>query len=152
GGFALYDRDGRLVASNSKHADLAGAETIAEQHKVGAPDMQQLADGRWVRVEERRTGEGGVVAQRTDITDLKEREIEEARKSAVLTATLANMSEGISVVDRDLCMVVWNERFLDLVGVPREVIHVGVPIIEILRAQAERGEFGPGDPEAHARS
>jgi signal transduction histidine kinase/sensor domain CHASE-containing protein/DNA-binding NarL/FixJ family response regulator/HPt (histidine-containing phosphotransfer) domain-containing protein len=151
GGFALYDRDGRLVASNSKHGELAGAETIVEPSAVAAPELLQLTDGRWVRIEERRTGEGGVVAQRTDITDLKEREIEEARKSAVLSATLANMSEGISVVDRDLRLVVWNERFLDLVGVPPEAVHVGVPIIEVLRAQAARGEFGPGDSEAHAR-
>jgi PAS domain S-box-containing protein len=35
---------------------------------------QQLSDGRWLRVEERRTAEGGSVGVRIDITDLKHRE------------------------------------------------------------------------------
>jgi diguanylate cyclase (GGDEF)-like protein/PAS domain S-box-containing protein len=35
---------------------------------------QQLPGDRWVRVEERRTGDGGVIGVRIDITDLKRRE------------------------------------------------------------------------------
>ncbi len=35
---------------------------------------QQLPDGRWLRVEERRTADGGSIGVRVDITDLKRRE------------------------------------------------------------------------------
>ena len=35
---------------------------------------QSLADGRWFRIEERRTGDGGILSVIEDITDLKQRE------------------------------------------------------------------------------
>lgn len=38
------------------------------------PREQRLRDGRWLRLEERRTGDGGTVAVHIDITDLKSRE------------------------------------------------------------------------------
>ncbi|SMF91870.1 Signal transduction histidine kinase [Azospirillum oryzae] len=46
-------------------------------HRHGGPPMEvQLADGRWLRIEERRTSDGGTVGLRTDITDLKARALE----------------------------------------------------------------------------
>ncbi|QCO15028.1 PAS domain-containing protein [Azospirillum brasilense] len=48
-----------------------------EQHRgAGAPMEVQLHDGRWIRIEEWRTHEGGTVGIRADITDLKAREAE----------------------------------------------------------------------------
>ncbi|MEQ9608648.1 MAG: diguanylate cyclase [Kiloniellaceae bacterium] len=38
------------------------------------PLEQELPNGRWIRIVERRTGDGGLVGFRTDITELKERE------------------------------------------------------------------------------
>ncbi len=151
GGFALRDAAGRVVASNARHDALASTEEPGEAGRDGTPLVHQLADGRWVRVEERRTDDGGTVAMRMDITDLKQREIDAGRKTVVLQATLASMSEGISVVDRDLRLVLWNDRMVELTGVPPEVLHVGVPVESVIRAQAARGEFGPCDPDAEAR-
>ncbi len=55
-------------------------EWMAERmafHRHGGPPMEvQLADGRWLRIEERRTRDGGTVGLRTDITDLKARALE----------------------------------------------------------------------------
>lgn len=46
-------------------------------HRHGGPPMEaQLADGRWLRIEERRTSDGGTVGLRTDITDLKAQALE----------------------------------------------------------------------------
>ncbi|KAA0570399.1 ATP-binding protein [Azospirillum sp. Sh1] len=46
-------------------------------HRHGGPPMEvQLADGRWLRIEERRTCDGGTVGLRTDITDLKAHALE----------------------------------------------------------------------------
>ena len=47
------------------------------QHRNAGPPMEvQLHDGRWIRIEEWRTHEGGTVGIRADITDLKVREAE----------------------------------------------------------------------------
>ncbi|GAB4362655.1 MAG: hypothetical protein Kow00114_18100 [Kiloniellaceae bacterium] len=46
-----------------------------EIHRTArAPLEQELPNGRWVRIVERRTSDGGLVGFRTDITELKERE------------------------------------------------------------------------------
>ena len=40
----------------------------------GTPIEQELSGGRWLRIDERRTKDGGIVGIRTDITELKTRE------------------------------------------------------------------------------
>lgn len=56
--------------------DLEGwVERRIEQHRGAGPPMEmELHDGRWIRIEEWRTYEGGTVGIRADITDLKARE------------------------------------------------------------------------------
>jgi adenylate cyclase len=49
---------------------------IALHRHPSEPHLQHRSDGRWIRVSERRTGNGGVVATYTDITELKRREAE----------------------------------------------------------------------------
>src|SRR5439155_26767047 len=63
------------------------------------PSVHALSDGRWMQVNEKRTGEGGIVSIYTDISDLKrretlQRETELAEKSSILQATLDNIFEG----------------------------------------------------------
>lgn len=110
-GFALFDSEDRLVASNSRIREIYGA--IADQIQEGvhyedllklslergmfdipegadvegfasrhlamhqhpkAPKELRLADGRWIRFQERGTREGGRVGLRMDVTEQKERE------------------------------------------------------------------------------
>lgn len=67
----------------------------------------------------------------------------------LLAATLDNISQGVSVVDADLKLIAWNQRYLELFEFPPGFIHVGKPIAEVIRYNAERGECGPGEIEAH---
>ena len=71
-----------------------------------------------------------------------------AEKTAQFEAALSGMSDGIMMMDPDLRLVAWNARFPDFTGVPAGVLRIGTPLAEILRAQAEAGEFGPVDPAA----
>jgi diguanylate cyclase (GGDEF)-like protein/PAS domain S-box-containing protein len=50
------------------------AERLARHIQPHSTHEQRLTNGRWVRVEERRTAEGGSIGVRVDITDLKQRE------------------------------------------------------------------------------
>src|SRR6516165_9805970 len=52
------------------------AERVVAHRNPGAPHLQHRSDGRWIRVSERRTAPGGVVATYGDITELKHREAE----------------------------------------------------------------------------
>ncbi len=69
-------------------------------------------------------------------------------KTAQLEATLAGMSDGVSMLDADLRLVAWNDLFASFTGVPRALLRIGTPMQELLRAQARTGEFGPGDIDA----
>ena len=56
------------------------------------PHEQQLGDGRWLRISERRTKDGGIVGVRTDITALKE--VEQALRDS--EARLRDFAEAAS--------------------------------------------------------
>ncbi len=81
------------------------ARWIAERlARRGRPEshVEQFVDGRWVQIQERRTGEGGIVAVYTDITEMRERqrELELAKEAAdhatqVKSEFLANMSHEL---------------------------------------------------------
>jgi signal transduction histidine kinase/CheY-like chemotaxis protein len=75
------------------------------------------------------------------------REAELAAKSAVLEATLENMGQGLAAIDADLRVTAWNTRLLDLLDLPPGLLRVGCLFADIVRCIAERGEYGPGDPE-----
>ncbi|WP_341917604.1 NahK/ErcS family hybrid sensor histidine kinase/response regulator [Hydrocarboniphaga effusa] len=71
----------------------------------------------------------------------------------LMRATLEHLAQGVSVVDADLRLVAWNQRYLDLFEYPPELITVGRPIEEVMRHNAERGLLSGGEAthEAIAR-
>jgi PAS domain S-box-containing protein len=53
--------------------------------------------------------------------------------SALLRATIDNIMQGLLVLDRDLRVVAWNQRFLELRGVAPGAMVGGMPFGEIIR-------------------
>ena len=105
--FALWDRGGRLLMCNNNYRAFfnleakllkpgAGREQInrfvqlAILREYPAPNGRkgereaELHDGRWMRISERRTAEGGLVLTASDITAVKAQEEERARTEAAL--------------------------------------------------------------------
>jgi signal transduction histidine kinase/FixJ family two-component response regulator len=68
-------------------------------------------------------------------------------RNAQLEATLDGMSDGVAMVDAQLCLSQWNRHFPEIAGVPREILRIGLPVEDILRAQAKSGQFGPVNVE-----
>jgi signal transduction histidine kinase/CheY-like chemotaxis protein len=69
-------------------------------------------------------------------------------KTEQLEATLAGMTDGVAMVDAQMCLLEWNARFPEVAGVPAEILRVGQPMEELLRAQALTGQFGAVDVDA----
>ena len=67
----------------------------------------------------------------------------------LLQGAIEHMGQGISVVDRELKLVAWNRRYIELFHYPPGLIQMGRSIEEIIRYNAEQGLCGPGDIEAH---
>jgi signal transduction histidine kinase len=123
------------------------AERYAHHRDPRGPIERRMLDGRWFHIREHRLQDGSCMVFLYDITATKERERELAEKTALLQGTLENMGEGISVFDAEFRLVTWNERLIELTGTPRAMFRVGTPLIDFVRYNAQRGEYGPGDPE-----
>ena len=72
-------------------------------------------------------------------------------QTAILRAVLENVDQGISLFDAEMNSVAFNDRFTELLNLPREVTQIGVPFDSFVRVAAERGDYGPGDAEAQVR-
>ncbi len=66
-------------------------------------------------------------------------------KAEQLAATLSGMTDGVCMIDARMCLVEWNAIFPDVAGIPPEILRVGLPLEDIVRAQITSGQFGPID-------
>ncbi len=72
--------------------------------------------------------------------------------AALLQTILQNFPGGIAVYDANLQMVICNERLKELLEYPEALFASGYPTLEdVYRCNANRGEYGPGDPEKQVR-
>ncbi|WP_095588048.1 hybrid sensor histidine kinase/response regulator [Actibacterium ureilyticum] len=92
---------GQYVEAIGREEDWLANRMVLHRRTAG-PIEQQLSDGRWLRVLEKRTPDGGLVGLRVDITEQKKAQLalEKARQSAetanrAKSAFLANMSHEL---------------------------------------------------------
>jgi signal transduction histidine kinase/ActR/RegA family two-component response regulator/HPt (histidine-containing phosphotransfer) domain-containing protein len=69
-------------------------------------------------------------------------------RTDLLQATFAGMSDGVAMTDAYMQLVAWNDRFPEIASVPKDLLRIGLPMEDILHAQAAAGVFGPVDVEA----
>lgn len=142
--FVLWDSDNCLALCNSKFRMLHGIPRDAsivglpylQVMSTGAPPLirsqapvseragarghtyeAQLADGRWLQVNERRTGDGGYVSVGTDITTLKRHEeqlMDSERRLMASVADLRRHKHLLELQAQELALVA--ERYLDEKG------------------------------------
>jgi len=93
------------------------------------------------------SGSGLGLAESMALLDEASQELRFNRE--LLSTTLEHVSQGISVVDADMCLVAWNHRYQELFDYPDGMVHVGVPVSELIRRNAELGECGPGEVDDH---
>lgn len=65
----------------------------------------------------------------------------------LLQTAIDHVGQGIVVLDADLRLTTWNRRFREMLDLPADLGRIGVPLAEILRFQADRGDFGPGQAQ-----
>ncbi len=71
-----------------------------------------------------------------------------------IQASLDTMQQGLSIVrliDGELTVVLFNRRAIELFDVPPELCDLPRPFADFIRLSANRGEYGPGDPEMYVR-
>jgi diguanylate cyclase (GGDEF)-like protein len=162
-GVVLADADGRLALANPQAADFlgiaanlmqpgtpiaalgpvmarAGAGT-AQARELHQPltDEVRLADGRWLRMSQSPTRDGGSIVVCSDITVLKDQEETLKGINIRLDAALDNMSQGLCLYDAHDRLQVVNRRFCEIFGLPAEKVQPGLTYKEILELSIAAG-------------
>lgn len=65
--------------------------------------------------------------------------------------SLEHLPQGVSVVDAQLRLVAWNQRYAELFRYPPDLLQVGRPIEDLIRYNARRGLLGDDPEEAIKR-
>lgn len=72
------------------------ANRIERHRSPGEPLLQQRSGGQWILISERKTSDDGTVAIYSDISDLKQRELELANKTQSLEQLSAQLAKYLS--------------------------------------------------------
>lgn len=97
-----------------------------------------LPDGRCIRVEEKKTPQGGIVGLRTDITELKKAE-------ELLKMVIDSMPEGFAYYDAGDRLALFNSSLAKTYPLITDMYVLGTSFEEILRKGVEREQYGPID-------
>lgn len=73
---------------------------------------------------------------------IAERTAELERKEEELRLALLNMSDGIYTVDENQRFRMFNDRYVELTGLPHDLVETGGSLEAVLRHEAEAGYFG----------
>jgi signal transduction histidine kinase/Na+/proline symporter len=141
--FLPEERVMTLFADSLQHARVAHGTLVAVEYElaavIGASSTRLLLE-----VAQRdRSGQLDTVA-----AIVGEASADLRFNQRVLEAALENMSQGICVVDADLCVVAWNRRYAQLFAYPAGLLAVGRPVAELTRFSIAGGVIGAGDLDA----
>ena len=153
----LVGQDHRILNSGHHPASFFKTmyRTIASGMPWRAPIKNRAKDGSYYWVDALivplRDESGciiGYLSVRIDITQAVGLHIELEERTKLLQGVVENFPGGISVFDKDLQLIVCNEKQKTLLEYPEKLFESGPPTLErIYRFNAERGEYGEGNIE-----
>ncbi|MBO0346487.1 PAS-domain containing protein [Roseibium sp. CAU 1637] len=104
----------------------------------------------WLRVnassvdDNNELGLEGVVVSLMDITESR-------RQANTVSALFDNFPGGLVYWDEDMHLQVCNQEFSDLMKIPQEMIDQKLHLLEYMTYNAERGQYGEGEPSKLAK-
>ncbi len=135
--FLAYERVEQLLAEAPRHGPVPVVIEAQLERELSA--VLGAASARLLLDAARR--ESGTLATVAAIVSEASQDLRFNQQ--VLQAALQNMSQGISVIDREQRLVAWNRPYARMFGFPEELLQVGRPIIDLtrwaLQAMPQRG-------------
>lgn len=136
----------RASIERGQFAESANETEDIVRHRVGFHSaehgihIQQLCDGRWLRVTERRLQNGWVLGIRSDISEMKERESALDKTRRQLVDAIEALQEGFVLFDPEDRLVICNEKYRKLFPLIHDLIQPGASFEDLIRGAAERGQ------------
>jgi methyl-accepting chemotaxis protein len=69
-------------------------------------------------------------------------------KSHLVELALNNMTQGVVMFDAAGCLIVRNDRYIDIYGLPPDIVKPGIKLIDVVMLRAKSGNL-PSDPEKY---
>jgi signal transduction histidine kinase len=140
-------RRGAFVLNGMEPEDYIAWRLERHRNPTGPVEVQ-FSDGRWILITEKRTEDGGIVGTRSDITEMKLREMEMLRISQQLHAkniqfdsALSNMLMGLCMFDKDQKLIVVNRQYLEIYGFAADVVKPGITLRDIMEYSVSLGNY-----------
>ncbi|CAA9217683.1 MAG: hypothetical protein AVDCRST_MAG08-479 [uncultured Acetobacteraceae bacterium] len=158
-GVVLTDAAGRITAANRRAAELlpgVSLEAGAEWYRVAALDAGtaaalcrappaaaevMLPGGRWLRVSRSPARDGGAVAILSDVTGRKAHQAALSESNRRFAAALANMAQGLCMVDAEARVLVCNRRFCEMFGLPPAEAVAGMTVRDASRIAIDSARY-----------
>jgi len=141
GDFGPYDDLDKLIRDR----------LAARRQPGGAQYSRWTAGGRFIDFRFTPLSDGRVLGVYRDLTELKQGEEKLAQAHEAMQTILDNMTDGVALLAGDGRWVYTNDRLLAFHDIPRERLTSMPHMRDVLRFQAERGDFGPIAPEEAQR-
>jgi diguanylate cyclase (GGDEF)-like protein/PAS domain S-box-containing protein len=136
------------------------------QFTANTEDVQELADGRVMKVRRRRMANGGYLVTHEDVTaperlnsrlqDQNEllawREAELNTRNMQLDTALEHMLQGLAMFDSDLKLVLCNRLYTEMYGLTPEQVKPGTPMRDIFASRIKNGTYDVNDAGAFVDS
>ena len=125
------------------------AQAVSDRARTLQPHVfeRRRPDGTVVEMRGSPLPDGGFVSIYTDITDRKRTEQEARRLAVYLDAVINALPQGVTVIDENLVIRLWNRSFEQLLELPAGLMKAGVTFEDVTRSNALRGEYGEVDVE-----
>ncbi len=107
---------------------------VDRHHNPSGSFIMPLRDGRWLRVNERRTHDGGIVGVISDITTVKHRESQ-------LMALLDGLDYGILFVDTESRIQMANRKYRELWELEESFINGKPTLHELMSASQQHDDY-----------
>jgi PAS domain S-box-containing protein len=114
--------DNGLIAVPSGNTEAWIGERVAKHRDPGEPIIRQRGDGRWSKISEKKTRDGGVVALFSDLTEIKRHEVELEESHQRFRDVAEVAGDWIWEMDSELRFKFLSERFFQIFALPREAI------------------------------
>jgi signal transduction histidine kinase/CheY-like chemotaxis protein/HPt (histidine-containing phosphotransfer) domain-containing protein len=134
---------GRPPENEAELEQRVAARTALLTDPAGTTYIRPTWAGGWVEVSTIPLPQGGALLTYRDVTAYKrqEQELSEAREQ--LQTVLDHMTDGVVMWDRDFRVLFFNKETLRVGEFPADMAYKGVNVLDIMRLQDRRGEFGP---------
>jgi diguanylate cyclase (GGDEF)-like protein len=143
-----------LIVAAGNHQDRSGTELYRlyrdglsgdAEHGAVAID-EKLCNDRIINLKRTRLPGAGWVILHDDVTELRQRERADAALAVRLQAAVANMAEGLCMFDAERRLVISNQQYAEIYGLPPQLVMPGTPHAEIVAYRLAHGmePFEPG--------